>query len=831
MGQGAQRIAPGFGLARIRDPIEAGFERFGRVLYRNAWKVIAVFVLLVAALATQLPKLRVDTSTEGLLKPHDPVRVAYDDFRERFGQDRAVLLAVETDDVFEIGFLERLRAFHEDIEDEVDNLQEVTSLVNARDTRGEGDSLLVGDLLDPFPDSAEALAAVRARVLENPLYEDQLVSSDGRFAVVVVLPSAWSAYQDDEEALAGFEDGDSGFDDAGDDGAGSGPARLTGEENTAIVSALEEVADRHRSDDFRVYMAGMPIMNDFFMRAMGQDLARFAALALATISLALALLFRRVAAVVIPLVVSVLAMVATVSVMAMLDIPMTSIMQIIPSFLLGVGVGGAVHLLVVFYQAADEGQAKEDALAHSLGHSGLAVVMTSLTTAGGLASFISADIAPIVDLGIVTPIGILSSLLLTILLVPALVAIFPMRPPARAGNSRLGVTRTVLARFGDYATRHAGGVVAAWALLLVVAAAGAARLELAHDPLRWFAEDHPLRVATELMNDELGGVMFLEAVVDTGRDDAFRRPETLRDLERMHAFAERARVNGIRVNKSTSLVDVARETHRALNEDRADFYVIPDDPDLLSQELLLFESSGADEIEKLVDARFSEARLTMKLPFVDAIDYEAFISKLDEGFGGIVDGRASVDLTGEIRVIVRVMHAIVTSLVRTYLLAFLIIAPLMILLLGSLRVGLLSMIPNLAPVLLILGVMGWSGIRLEMFTLMIGSIALGLAVDDTIHFMHNYRRYYEHSGDVRYAVRQTLTTTGQALLFTTIVLSCGFFIYSAASLNNLVTFGVLTGLTIIFAFLADLLLAPALMALLARRMTAPGATATSSNAD
>jgi predicted RND superfamily exporter protein len=124
------------------------------------------------------------------------------------------------------------------------------------------------------------------------------------------------------------------------------------------------------------------------------------------------------------------------------------------------------------------------------------------------------------------------------------------------------------------------------------------------------------------------------------------------------------------------------------------------------------------------------------------------------------------------------------------------------------------MIPNLTPIILTLGVMGWLGLPLDLFTMLIGSIAIGLAVDDTIHFMHNYRRYHHETGDVQEAVRQTLLTSGRAMFVTTVVLSIGFFLYMFANLSNLVNFGLLTGFTIIMALLADFFLAPALMAVL-----------------
>ncbi len=159
----------------------------------------------------------------------------------------------------------------------------------------------------------------------------------------------------------------------------------------------------------------------------------------------------------------------------------------------------------------------------------------------------------------------------------------------------------------------------------------------------------------------------------------------------------------------------------------------------------------------------------------------------------------------------RSFTASIETLFRSYAIALLVITPLMMLLLGSFRLGLIAMIPNLFPIVLTLGLMGWTGQPLEMFSLLIGSIALGLAVDDTIHFMHGFRRRFGQTGSVEIAVRDTLRTTGQALLFTSVVLTFGFLIYVLSDLNNLFRFGAFTSFSIVVAFLADVLLAPALM--------------------
>ena len=153
------------------------------------------------------------------------------------------------------------------------------------------------------------------------------------------------------------------------------------------------------------------------------------------------------------------------------------------------------------------------------------------------------------------------------------------------------------------------------------------------------------------------------------------------------------------------------------------------------------------------------------------------------------------------------------SMAQSYIIALVVITILMVVLIGKVRIGLLSMVPNLMPILLMLGIIGATPISMDLFTMMVASIAIGLAVDDTIHFMHNFRRYYEQTGDPQLSVYKTLHTTGRAMLVTTIVLSIGFFIFVFADMNNLLNFGLLTSFTILMALLADYLVAPALMVL------------------
>jgi predicted RND superfamily exporter protein len=268
------------------------------------------------------------------------------------------------------------------------------------------------------------------------------------------------------------------------------------------------------------------------------------------------------------------------------------------------------------------------------------------------------------------------------------------------------------------------------------------------------------------------------------------------------------------VGKTLSIVDIIKETNKALNENKKEFYVIPQDKNLIAQELLLFENSGSDDLEDFVDSSFRKARITVKVPNIDAIDYQFLLKdinlRIEQDFKGVAD----VTVTGISNLLARIMEAAITSSGISYILALTLITIMMLVLIGDVKVGLISMIPNIAPILVMTSIMFVFDMPLDMFTMLIGAIAIGLAVDDTVHFMHNFTKYHKTHKDINKAVEYTLLTTGRAMIVTTIVLSFGFFVFMGASMSNIFNFGLLTGIAIISALMADFFLVPALMKLL-----------------
>ncbi len=805
-----------------RGRIEHAFEAWGHLVVRHRYWAILFSLLVTGWLVSFLPRLTIDNSTESFLLTEDPAVLRYNAFRDQFGRDDRVLVAIETSALFELSFLERLRTLHRAIEAEVPYVEEVESLINTRFTRGEANELVVGELLERWPESGSDLALFRERVLGNPLYENFLVSSDARVTTIVVRPQTHSGESAGDALFGGFESP------AIDRGYGSLPSTashagadvvyLTAAEGDALIDALHGVVDRFDAPGFRIHLAGALPMTHRINRGMSQDFSVFLPATLAMMCLVLALLFRRVGGVILPLLVVVLSLAASIGVMILLEIPGSTAVQILPVFLLTVGVCDAVHILAIVYRLRMEGVAEADAIAQALGHSGLAVSMTSLTTSAGMVSFVTSEMAAVKHLGVLAPTGVFLAFLYTMVLLPALLAVFPL-PPPRRGRIAEGTFpfEGWLVAAGSFACRAPWRVLVPASLLIVLAVLGALQITFSHNGLTWFPEDDRVVVDFAAVDEALGGSITLDVLVDTGEPGGLYEPAILQEIDRLGSQVAYLARPPVSVSKAVSIVDIVKETHQALHENRPEMRRIPETREAVAQELLLFENSGSDDTAEWVDSEFRTARINLRVPFVDALRFPPFLDDVEAMLAARLGGRAEFEVTGLMTLLSKIFDAVIVSMGRSYAFALCVITPLMMLLLGSLRRGLVSMVPNLLPIVSVLAVMGWLGIAIDTTTMLIGAMVIGIAVDDTIHFMHKFHRYFEASGDLEGAVRETLRTTGSALLFTSLVLMAGFAIFGLSEMRNIRIFGLLSAFAAAVAFAADLLVAPALLAVVEGR--------------
>ncbi len=795
----------------MHKKLEDMLGRFGGFVHDNPFKVLLLVALLLAFPISHVPKIKMDTSTEGFMHDDDPVLLTYNKFRAQFGRDERIILAIEDENIFSIDFLTKLRNLHKDIEKSVPYLDDVTSLYNVRNTRGKGDQLITDDLLEPFPKSDKDIADIKKRAMESHFYKDLFLSQDGKMTTIVIETDAYS--HDGEKEFSIEDEFSEGFDDKPIENRKDNRKFLTDQENHQILEALQKVIDKYKAEGLKIYMAGSPTVNNQLKAQMRSDIQKFMRITFVIILLFLFIVFRRVTAVLYPLLVIVLSLLATVGTMAWSGTAFKLPTQIVPSLLIVVSVGATVHILSIFFDEFNKTGDKREALSYTLKHSGLAIAMTSITTAIGIGSFSGSAVAPVSDLGIFASLGVLISLFLTLTILPALLAITKLKPKRSKATDALD---EIMRKLAIIPIRYTKTVLIISAIFVILALIASFKVKLSHNPLKWFQPDVPVRVSTEIIDKKMNGSVTIELVIDTGKVNGWQDPERLKKLNDLSAKLEKYSDEYTHIGKVVSLATIVKETNRALHENQEKYYTIPTKQDLVSQELLLFENSGSDDLEDVVDSQFSKARVTIKLPWQDAIHSTKVLDYVTKEAKKTFE-QDKVDVTGMTPLLVNTFSQAIHSSVVSYIIAGIGITLMMMLILGSFRLGILSMVPNITPIIMGLLIMYIDNIPLDMFTLLIGSIAIGLAVDDTIHFMHNFRRYYLASGDPAKAIEQTFFTTGKAMVITSIVLSLGFFAYLAANMISVQNFGLITGSVILFALFADLLLAPALMMIVAKK--------------
>lgn len=762
-------------------------------------------------MAGGLPLLKIHMSTDSFLSETDSARVDYDNYRREFMSDEVMLVVIESDEIFSREFLEYLRDLHHDLEENFPYLDDIDSLINARLTYGTDDELRVEELLENWPTSDEELARIEKIARTNPLYRNVLLSENGRYTTIrmVLAPGARTS---EAEAVEGFEQAKP-----------AKHARIL--ENTELDEAMrvwDEIEARHKNPKYPISLSGGPPFVQRLIQYSVEDLTLFSGVTVVVIGFFLFLIFRRPSGVALPLLTVLLPLAGTMGLMGYFGIPISPVTEILPPFLLVAGVGDSVHIMSLLYQAIDSGKTREEALAYALEHAGIAVAMTSFTTAGSLVSFVASDLMPVKGFGFSAPVGVMLALFYSLVLLPAMIAVIPIpaqkvEESANSFSSRVG---SIVIRVGDWCANYPWRVVAIWTVLFVASMWSAVQLRLGHDPVRWFSAKEEVRQAVELCDREMKGSISIETIFDTGKENGLYDPKLLAKLEAMQHVAQEVRVEDVFVGKTVSILEIIKETHQALNANDPNFYVLPTEQEVIAQELLLFENSGSEDLSQVVDSQLSKARMTLMVPYRDGFVYEKFLGEMQRRFDEISAGDFKITVTGMVTLSGRTVSAMLKSLVNSYAASLLVLTFLMVLFIGQWKLGLLSMIPNIIPITTSLGMMYAFKFQLDMLMMLVGSVAIGIAVDDTIHFLHHFRACYAKHGDPKRAVHETLQLCGSALLITSTVLTSGFFIYMFSRMVHISNFGFITGVTVAMAFFADVTLTPAMVVLVSKKREA-----------
>ncbi len=745
--------------------------------------------------------VRFDNSFTAYFDEDDPTYTAFLDFRDEFGSDETSYILYRAPEaehgVWNIEIMKKIYGLTQQLEEEVPFVKDVVSLANAEFIEGVEGELLVHDILENFPENQKALLDLKARIMNKPIYINGLVSKDGKYGAIIIEMEKASIDPIDEIR----------FDPEKGDQMDNLYPQITHDRIEAILTMPE-----YTGIDF--YHTGDVSLNASYNRISQSESVRLGIIAFVVIGLMLLFFFRNVMGIAGPLLIISGSVAAVYGFMGLMSWTLDLMFIMLPALLVAVGVADAVHLLSEYNHYFDQEYERKKAIQQTLFLMGVPCLFTSLTTMAGFASMSVSPIKAIKHFAIYSSVGVGAAFVLTVTLLVALVS-FGRKMRKRktvekeAGDLEASFLGRVLIRISAINFKNKGLILFVFTGLILFTGAGLFRLEVDSNFLSEFSTRAEIRRVTEFVDRIMGGSTSFSYVFDSGQTDGVTDPDFLRQIEAMQVEAEKKDV----IMKAYSIVDLLKDINREFHNGDTDYYRIPETREMAAQLLLVYEMSGGDDLTDYLSGDFRKARLELRCQAVASSRYKKTVEELDV----YLKSRAKADLypapilSGMGTLWLKLLDYITSSQILGFSIAFCVIAAMMCLVLGSWRVGMLSMIPNLSPIIITLGLMGWLGIELDYVKLLIGCVAIGLAVDDTVHMIVRYQHEFSVRKNYREALTASFLGVGRALFITSIVLVAGFLVYVFSIMQTLVDFGLLVAFTIVMALLADFFLLPALV--------------------
>lgn len=738
------------------------------------WRPMVATVVLVHLVgAALLLRLDLNNAPELYFPKDAPATVLERELRTEFPNDEILIGLFAGEGLYAAPVLAALDRVSERMERHPD-VDRVFSVTRVDHVAGSADGFVVEPLID-VDTLADSTAEQRfARVLGDRFMPDWLASTDGKALALVVRTHKLSESR----------------------------------QRQSVESAFHEAVEAEQLQDRLVAVAGTVALDAAELRSMLRDTLVFTPMVM---SLGLILLYwvvGRIVPVVIGAVAMSTAVVTCVALISAIGQPYTLVTAMVPTLLSAYTVSNLLHFYAALKRTRDAGFRRPKRVVFALQIVHTPAMFNVLTTAAGMISLVLVPIPPIQVFGLISAIGVVVIYLVVFYLVPPLLVKFD-RGPWPKGGSGFAWTKRISCRLATFGIRRAGWVVGAVLLAAVLTVPLLFKVQAESDLLKFFNESHPLTQATARVEEALVGVTALEIVVDGPGRDAFKNAKRLQLIKALQTRVEALPA----VDRATSMMDIVEEMHWAFNEEDEAFRRLPDDDRLLSQLLLIYD--GRD-LQELVNNEYQRMRILLNVNVHGANAIQQVIEQI-EGLVATVDApELKWQVAGYGRLFADQEDLLVVGQLHSFLGAFGQIFLIMFLLWRSFPSAVISMLPNLAPLYLVFAVMGAAGIYLDMATVLIAGVVLGITVDDTIHIFHNYQERRRKGYGAVFAVARSFEASGRAVVATSLLLVSQFLLLGTSSFVPTSHFGLLTAGGLLAGQLMELLLLPALLVLWSR---------------
>jgi hydrophobe/amphiphile efflux-3 (HAE3) family protein len=752
-------------------------EQIAAGIVRHRWWVLGLLIIATGVAAQFAAEVTWDSRLDIFFLEDDKAPSTYRSFLERFQTDERVVIAFASDAVFARENLEVIRRLTRRLET-VDHVIRVSSLTNVVIPQAIEDGLAVGPLVNEIPVDPDELQRIEDVAMKSRLLKGTLLAPEGGAAAIVLHVEEMQDRID------------------------------------AKLEMLEQIRSTLAEEDqgtTKAFVAGKPVFDEAFFLLTQRDFTRLLPVIFVLTVVTIAFLFRRLLAIWVTFAVLMMVFIWTFGFMGCLGYKINIVSSIFACLILAIGIADSVHLLSSYYDTVEMGQEGEEAIRSAVVNVYTPCLFTTLTTAAGLLSLTVSRLAPLRELGIIGAAGVLFAFLISMVIIPLALSFSKGKPIPRKRSSGIGSLVRITGLLAKLGTAYPAVVVT----VSLVASLGSIYLvkdlPIGINYIETLGEERPERKAIEFVDAHIGGTISIEFVLEGKQEEAFKDPEVLRRMEDLERY-----VNDLPgVTGSYSLCTYLKEMNRLMFGGDPRHFVLPSTRELVGQYLLLMESG--DGLEEIVQSDYRVARISSRLRMRDGLALAKQVEGAEKYVRREFSESFQVEATGLVKVLNDMEKYLFSTQVRSFSIAFLVVLIMMAVVLKSVRLGVFAMIPNFLPILLTLGIMSAADIPLNMGTVCIASILLGVVVDDTIHFLYRLKKEVPHAEQVADAVQAAIRGVGVPLLSTSIILIIGFGALCFASFQPNVHFGYVAVTAVFLAFFCDVVILPAVIVLLQPR--------------
>ncbi len=746
--------------------------------------VIILCIGLCIGATALIQNLRFDFHPTTWLPDNDSSFDYYlNDFIQEYGNDEFIYIVYKSNqEIFDINTLRKTKRLVGDLK-KIPYVKKVNSITNLEFIEGskKGD-LKVFNLIDELPSSSQEANSLKQKLLDKPLYLNTYISRDANHAAIFCEiepePKDDPYYQ-----------------------------RKIGE-------ALKRILSKPDYTDFKFYPVGSTIVAISTWEHLEESTIKSSFLAFTLITVLLIFLLRQFKGVIGPFVVVQVTLILILGFMSITDLPITVMFFMIPSILMAVGIADAVHIISEYQYHLKAGNDNRSSILKTVKLLGFPCLFTSITTAVGFSSLTTASISPIRDTGLAVAFGTMVAFVVTFTILVIILSFAGSKSERKFEKVEIkknpGFMDWTLQQIAGLNNRHYKKILLISVTTILILVYGITKVEINTGYLLFFGKGIKMFNDFQYVDSTMGGTGNFEVLLHSRKADGIKDHQFIQTLEKIQSFADS---QDYLVKKTVSITDMVKDVNRALNNNNKSFYRVPssDGMELQNVNEFIYELYGGNELERLISSDLTSARLTIFVKSSDSKIFYQFHDGLVSNIESIIPREYAYNITGMPYLGVKMYNSMAEIMSRSILLAITIISFMMILVFRSFTIGLISMIPNIFPVLFGLGFMGLSGIYLSHMTSMAGCIVIGLAVDDTIHFISRYRMEFASLGNYKKALDASIRGVGRALAITTIILVIGFGACMVSDLDAPFYMGLICITCFIAALLADFFIAPALI--------------------